>query len=163
MLHKKISVFIVISTLSISVAIADVQSDITAGLSLDAVLKNAVTNGQSISEAAVEVIQLYPEERAGDVVTAAVNLLTELPSTACRNVESNLSTNAWRTACETNIVQAAIAADIDPATVTAAAAAGRAPFVLSQAARQEVQRVRTRGSAVIPNNGAGGGLVMSGS
>ncbi len=163
MLHKKIAIFIVISILPISIAIADVQSDIDAGLGIDLVLKNAVTSGKSISEAAVEAIQIYPEERAGDVVTAAVNLLTELPITACRNVSANLSVAAWRTECETNIVQAAIAADIDPATVTAAAAAGRAPFVLSQAVRQEVGRVRTRGTAVVPNNGAGGGLVVSGS
>lgn len=112
------------------VVAADVGQKIKDGMDIELALKEAVAGGMTIDQAISNAITLNPELSKA-VVTAAFTILNTLPNSACEILDEDgkqLVPPEFddRETCGNRIIQEALAANenLDPAEITAAAAAG---------------------------------------
>ncbi len=121
-MKKRLAGLLLASSFVATTVFAGIADDVSNGIALDVVLKNAVDAGETVESATFEMVRLMPE-RAGDVVAVALS--------ACSDA-----------VCERSVAQSAIAAGADPVIVTAATAAPRRGFRPVGMSRRDLQRAR---------------------
>ena len=115
---KKMWLLLLCGALTLAASVtADVGQDIETGEPMNVVLRNAVDDGASIWEAAVEAYRAAPD-RLSEIVIAAFTMLPVLPPyRGCENLQQN--------ACEVVILQRLVEEGANPDEVWDLAARAR--------------------------------------